>query len=206
MNTLGSIDIIDEATDLGERVVEILIVCQFDFFLLDRPNDSFGIAILARLAHRSHTDLHTSGAQKLDILRRGVLNALVAVMNDRYMGSQGALQRDQRQVLTERASELPAANIWCEDVQDDRQVDKATPKTARQRGSDQDRRRRLRGAVRDQIGKSPKAMLAVSGAAPPWAALTQQAQFTQEASHPLAIDREAIRRTPERVRAVRRVP
>jgi hypothetical protein len=68
VNSLSSIDIVDEAAYLGQRILEITLLGQIGFFFLDSPNDAFGIAVLTRLANCRHTDLHSGCPQGLDIL------------------------------------------------------------------------------------------------------------------------------------------
>ena len=89
-------------------------------------------------------------------------------MNDRGMLDQGALQHEQRQVLTERTSEMPATNGSREDVHDDRQVDEAGTQADVCDIRDPNLVGRLRHTVSHQIGKSAKAMLTVGGVAHPW--------------------------------------
>ena len=197
MDALGSIHVVDETTDLRQGVIKIAIVGQIDFFFLDRPYHTFGIAVLAWLAYCGHTNLDSRFSQHLDILRCGVLDALVAVMNDGRMRGQGTLQGYQRQFLTERASQMPATNRACEDVHDNRQVDKAGAKTHVCDVRNPDVLGCLCHPITDQIGEATEGMLTVGGTALAWPAPPQQIELTHEAARPLPIDDKVIRRPPQ---------
>jgi hypothetical protein len=125
---LGSVHVVDEVANLRQRIVEIAIVGYVDLLFLDHANDALGRAVLSRFTNRSHTDLDTGREQQRDILRRGVLNALISMMHGGRMLGQGALERHQGQLLAKRAREVPAADIVCEDIHDTREVDKASAK------------------------------------------------------------------------------
>src|SRR3712207_2946451 len=114
MDALGAIHVVDEATDLCQRLIKIAIVRQIDFFFLERANHAFGKAILGRFTNSGHTDLDASLLQEVDILRRGILNALVAVVNARGVILQRSPEGRRRQLLRKRARELPATDIASE--------------------------------------------------------------------------------------------
>jgi hypothetical protein len=75
----GSGHVVDEVANLRQRIVEITIVGYVDLLFLDHANDALGRAVWGRFTNRSHTDLDTGREQQRDILRRGVLNALISI-------------------------------------------------------------------------------------------------------------------------------
>lgn len=56
MNSLRQIDIIDKMADLCERVSEVSILGQVNFFFFDGSDDSFGVAVLLGVSDFRHRD------------------------------------------------------------------------------------------------------------------------------------------------------
>ncbi len=115
MDALGAVHIINEATKLRLRVGEVLVFRQFDLFLLDCAHNPFSIPILRWCANCCHADLCSNRLQPPDILRRSILNALVAMVNARRMLRQRVLEGGQCYALAQRAAERPAAKSACKD-------------------------------------------------------------------------------------------
>src|SRR5918999_361785 len=123
MNTLCPIDIVDELANLRERLGEVAVLRQGDLLFLDGPDHALGIAVLPWVADRRHADLDPSGLQGLNILGRCVLNPLVAVVNDRRAVRERPLEGGQGQLLPQRTTQLPAANVPGKHIHNNRQID-----------------------------------------------------------------------------------
>jgi len=86
--------------------------------LLEGTEEPLGIAILPGLAHLRHTDPSQGSLQDLSVGGRGVLDALVRVVDlGSGMGFQRLAQRRQGQSVVQVTSQAPGADRTGEDIQ-----------------------------------------------------------------------------------------
>ena len=62
-------------------------------YRFDRPDDPLGVAVLFRFADGGHTDLHVALLEHAYVIGRGVLHALIRVMDFWLRFAQSTLQR-----------------------------------------------------------------------------------------------------------------
>jgi hypothetical protein len=122
VNSLRAIHVVDKAPDVQFRGAQVRILVQGDFLFLDRANDSLRIAILFRVADGGHADRYFAFDEHGDVVGRGVLHALIRMMDLRLASTQGAMERRQRKFHAQAARERPAADDPCKDVHQNRQV------------------------------------------------------------------------------------
>src|SRR5262245_425769 len=121
MNALVRIDRVNEMAQLAPSIGKVFILRERNGVLLNGPDQPFCIAILPGLTDFGHTDLHAS--KKISILWRGILPALVGMMNAWTTLGQGPPQRRFGQGMIEGATQMPAADLAGEDIHHDRQID-----------------------------------------------------------------------------------
>jgi len=119
MDSFVHVHIIQETADLMVGIMIVKILGQVNFFFLDRPHQTLGVAVLPGLASIGHADLNLGILQDLGIGHGRVLDALVRVVNLwRRMGDQRSLQRSQRQRVIQATPQMPASDASGEDVHD----------------------------------------------------------------------------------------
>ncbi len=119
------VDIVQQAPDLRVGVGEVTVFGQRHLLLFDRRHESLGIAVLTRLTLLRHADVRADLIQARHIGSRGVLHALVGVVDTRLVSRrQRPLQSDKRERLIQMPRELPAAHGPDGDIHEHRQIDK----------------------------------------------------------------------------------
>ena len=74
------LDIIDKMADLIQSAFIIAVLAEIVFFLFNRPDVSFGIAVLFGLTYLGHRDLHLVGLLHLHVIRSALLQALIRMV------------------------------------------------------------------------------------------------------------------------------
>jgi ABC-type proline/glycine betaine transport system permease subunit len=81
MDAFVHVDIFQEMLNLVIGFLMISIFGQVDFFLLDRTDQSFSMAVLSGSADIGHTDLNVSNLQFLDVVLSSILDTLVGMVD-----------------------------------------------------------------------------------------------------------------------------
>ncbi len=81
VDTLVLVDLIQEAPDLRVGIGEVPLLSQRHLLVFTGPQQPFSVAILAWLALLGHADRDPALLHLRDVGRRGVLHALVAVVD-----------------------------------------------------------------------------------------------------------------------------
>src|SRR5262245_22204207 len=76
MDSLAIIHLVQEPTQLPQRVGEVEVLRQGHLFFLDGPQQPLGVAVLTRRADGRHAQEHAAVTQPLDIVGGCVLHAL----------------------------------------------------------------------------------------------------------------------------------
>src|ERR1043166_925725 len=120
------VDVVEEAGHLRLGVVEVTVIGEVHLLFFDGADQTFGEAVLAGLADRRHAEFDAELLQALDVSGRGVLDALIGMMDLGRGAGQGAFEGRASESLVEAAAQVPAADGAGEDIHEDGEVDELT--------------------------------------------------------------------------------
>src|SRR6266542_3067778 len=99
MQPLGVVHVLDEAAEVRLGFCEGLVVLQVHLLMLERAEEALSLGVLVGIADRRHADARAGTFQAGDIGGAGVLDTLVAMVDQSRWwlpGTQSVLQRSER--------------------------------------------------------------------------------------------------------------